>query len=25
VAKHYWAINVSLDTKDFCFFAGPHS
>lgn len=25
VAKHYWAINVSLDTDDFCFSAGPHS
>lgn len=25
VAKHYWAIHVSLDTDDFCFFAGPHS
>ena len=25
MAKHYWAIHVSLDTDDFCFSAGPHS
>jgi len=25
VAKHYWAIHVSLDADDFCFSAGPHS
>lgn len=25
VAKHYGAINVSLDTDDFFFSAGPHS